>query len=88
MSSKAHNRSVRSQTTRLSSHTAPKIGSVAPEGITEIAARPEIEALVTGMDIMEEDERRDVARYLEDFWETVTDDGQARRRIEGACRPI
>jgi len=53
-----------------------------------IAARPEIEALVTGMDIMEEDERRDVARYLEDFWETVTDDGQARRRIEGACRPI
>ena len=53
-----------------------------------IAARPEIEALVTGMDIMEEDERRDVSGFLEGFWETITNDGRARRLIEGACRSV
>ena len=53
-----------------------------------LAHRPEIDALVAELDLMAEDERRDVSGFLEDFWETITNDGRARRLIEGACRSV
>jgi hypothetical protein len=49
--------------------------------------KPVIESMIAEMDLMEDDERRDVTRFLDDFWRTIEDDGRARQRIERACRP-
>jgi hypothetical protein len=48
--------------------------------------RATIDGLVSGFETMAEDERRSVARYLDDFWETLGDEGRARYSIERACR--
>jgi hypothetical protein len=51
------------------------------------ARKSAIEAMIAALDVLPEDERRDVSRYLEDFWRTIEDEGRARQRIERACRP-
>ena len=35
-----------------------------------------------------EDEREDTLEYLEDFWETLESERNARRRIEEGCRRL
>jgi hypothetical protein len=51
------------------------------------AKKTAIESVIAGLELMEADERDDVADYLEDFWRTIEDEGRARQRIERACRP-
>ena len=38
--------------------------------------------------LLTEDTREDVLEYLDDFWETIQDERDARRRIEEQCRRI
>ena len=48
--------------------------------------RPEIDRIIADLDVMEDDQRRSVTRYLDQFWETLEDEGRARRAIEASCR--
>jgi hypothetical protein len=48
--------------------------------------RPNIDRMIAGFAVMEEDDRRAAIRYLEEFWETLENERRADRRIEGACR--
>lgn len=50
--------------------------------------REAIMALVADEPLLGEDEREDTIEYLEDFWEVLENERNARRRIEEACRPI
>lgn len=51
------------------------------------AARPGIDAVVGSLELLTDDSREDVVDFLNDFWETIEDERDARRRIEEACRP-
>lgn len=53
-----------------------------------LSRKEAVTALVAGQPQLGDDEREDVLDYLEDFWETLEDPGDARRRIEEACRAV
>jgi hypothetical protein len=50
--------------------------------------RAELTATVADEPLLGEDEREDTLEYLDDFWETIENERNARRRIEEACRRI
>ena len=52
------------------------------------ARRGAITALVDGLEGLSDDGREDARDFLDEFWETIGDERDARRRIEEACRPV
>ena len=53
-----------------------------------LAQRESLTAVVRDEALLTEDTREDVLEYLDDFWETIQDERDARRRIEERCRRI
>ena len=52
------------------------------------ARRDDLMAVVVGEPLLPDEDRDELVEYLEDFWETIGDEGRAERRIERACRPV
>ena len=52
------------------------------------AKRDEINALIESVVGLEEDNAEEAIEYLDEFYETIDNDGRARRYIERACRQV
>ncbi len=50
--------------------------------------RPEIEALIEAQPGLTDNTRRDMLRYLGEFYDTIGNERRARDRIVNACRPV
>jgi len=55
---------------------------------TFLSHREAMTAIVRDEALLEEDEKKDALEYLDEFWETLENERNRQRRIEGACRPI
>jgi len=53
-----------------------------------VEIRPDLEALYTGQEGLEEGNRRDAVDYLDDFYEDIESPQRARRRLLEDCRTM
>lgn len=49
---------------------------------------PRFREVIASAPLLDEDNRKKIGEYLDDFYEVIGDEGKARRNIESSCRPM